>query len=632
MKRKFLLLTSLLSMVFISGFSQVCNDTLRKSVNIPGVPDGVTVTIDGKANEGFWKLIPFQSCLRDVSNAWTIDGMLCVKDSLTDADYNVKWKMAYDDANFYFFAEVTDESFIPYSDVKDQTFLNSDGTIGTTQFYYCDNLELFTLFAPDSVIEGPWSLTYASQLRMWPDLTAYADSITGGGWVTGVANQQQKGYMTKTVVTEGVGYTFEARIPFSIVVPDVPGANAIQPVEGAIFQLDLNPADRDMLVLDDSASKASPYFRENILAWNSRWNRDWGFTDYYGSATLTAKLQDLKAIDIPGVPEGAAITIDGKADEPFWTQIESTPVLNDVSNAWTVDGLLPLTPSADFGFNFKMAYDAENLYFFADVADESFIPYSDVMDQTYLEKDGTISKTQPYWCDNIELFTLFAAPDVIEGPWSLTYASQLRMWPDLTAYADTITGGGWVMGVDNQQDKGYTTKTVVNEGVGYTFEARIPFSIVVPDVPGANAIQPEEGAVIHFDVNPADRDLLILGDSASQTGPSRELITSWNSPWNRDWGFTDYYGFAVFGQKIIPSAIKPNTLSSIKVYPTIFDNSLTVDNLEGNSTISIVNLTGQSVYNRNFSTQKVNLDVENLAKGMYILSVNGNTVTKIVKK
>ncbi len=633
MKRKFLLFASLLSMVFNSGYSQVCNDTLRKSVNIPGVPEGVSVTIDGKADEGFWKLIPFQSCLRDVSDAWTIDGMRCVKDSLTDSDYNVNWKMAYDDANFYFFAEVTDESFIPYSDVKDQTYLNADGTIAATQFYYCDNLELFTLFAPDSVIEGPWSLTYASQLRMWPDLTAYADSITGGGWAVGVDNPQQKGYMTKTVVTDGVGYTFEAKIPFSVVVPDVPGAHAIQPVEGATFQLDLNPADRDMLILDDSTSKADPFFREEILSWNSRWNRDWGFTDYYGSATLTAKLQDLKAIDIPGVPEGAAVTIDGKADEPFWSLIEATPVLNDVSNAWTVDGLLPLTPSDDFGFDFKMAWDAENLYFFADVTDESFIPYSDVMDQTYLNDDGTIGKTQFYYCDNIELFTLFAPPDVIEGPWSLTYASQLRMWPELNAYSDSITGGGWVTGVENQQDKGYTTKTVVTDGVGYTFEARIPFSIIVPDVPGAHAVQPVKDAIFRLDVNPADRDMLVLDDSTNKASPFfREIIASWNAPWNRDWGFSDYYGFAVLKDKLNPTAIRPSTLSAIRVYPTVFNNSLTVDNLEGNSTISIVNLTGQSVYNRNFSAQKVNLDMENLAKGMYILSVNGNTVTKIIKK
>ena len=290
MKRKILLLTSLLTIVFMSGFSQVCNDTLRKSVDIPGVPDGVTVTIDGTASESFWDQIPFQLCLRDVTNAWTIDGMRCVTDSLTDADINFKWKMAYDDANFYFFADVTDESFISYSDVMDQTYLNSDGTIGKTEFYYCDNIELFTLFANDTVVEGPWSLTYASQLRMWPELTAYADSITGGGWAVSVENPQDKGYMTRTVVTDGVGYTFEARIPFSVVVPDVPGAHSIQPVEGATIQLDVNPADRDMLILDDSTDKANPYFRENILAWNSRWNRDWGFTDYYGSATLTPKL------------------------------------------------------------------------------------------------------------------------------------------------------------------------------------------------------------------------------------------------------------------------------------------------------------------------------------------------------
>ncbi len=631
MKRKFLLLTTLLSIGITTGFTQVCNDTLRKSVNIPGVPDGVNVTIDGKANEGFWKLIPFQSCLRDISNAWTIDEMRCVKDSLTDSDFNVKWKMAYDDANFYFFAEVRDESFIPYSDVKDQTYLNPDGTIETTQFNYCDNFELFTLFAPNNYIEG-WILTYASQIRMWPDLTAYADSITGGGWVIGVDYPQQKGYKAKTVVNVGEGYTFEAKIPFSVVVPDDSLAQAIQPVEGAIFQLDLNAADRDMLILDNSYNKASPHFREDLLAWNSRWNRNWGFTDYYGSATLTAKLQDLKTIDIPGVPDGAVVTIDGKADEPFWSQIEATPVTNDVTNAWTIDSLLPLTPSADYGLNFKLAWDAENLYFFADVTDESFIPYSAVMDQTYPEKDGTLAKTQPYWCDNIELFTLFAAPDVTEGPWSHDYASQLRMWPDPTAYADTITGGGWVMGVDNRQDKGYATKTVVNEGVGYTFEARIPFSILVPDVPGANVIKPGEDAVIHFDLYSTDRDLFILGDSANQTGLSRELITSWNSPWNRNWGWTDYYGFAVFEQKIIPSAVRPNTLSAIRVYPTVFNNSLIVDNLEGRNTISIVNLTGQSVYNRIFCSQKVNLHVENLAKGMYILAVNGNMVTKIVKK
>jgi len=637
MKNKTLLMMVLALMFGFKGYSQLkSNDTLQRTMEIPGIPDGATVAIDGKSDEGFWGKIPFQECKRDITNAWMIADLDSVRPT---ANMYVKYKCAYDANNLYFFAEVKDDALVSWSQVKNQTFAMKDGTTGKTEPYHCDNIELYTLFAPAGTVEGPWSLTYASQLRMWPDLnpTPFSEKITGGGWSASIENPGALGYVTSTVKTE-TGYTFEARIPFAVIVPPADVTDAVLPVEGNTIFFDLNPADRDVVDIGTTEEERGGRERTTIHSWNSRWNRDWGFTDYYGLAKFTAKLTDAPValhLDIPGVPANVTPVIDGKASEGFWSLVPEQTIAKDVTNAWTVDGMVPYTSTDNYGMKFKVAYDANNMYFFADVTDNELVSWSQVKNQTFAMKDGTTGKTEPYHCDNIELYTLFAPAGTVEGPWSLTYASQLRMWPDLnpTPFSDKITGGGWSASIENPGALGYVTSTV-KTATGYTFEARIPFAVIVPPADVTDAVQPVTGNTIFFDVNPADRDVLDIGTTEEErAGRERTFIGSWSADWSRDWGFTDYYGTATFKDKINNVGINTTKTNSVKVYPTVCTSSIKLENLsDANNVISICNVAGQKVLSQNVKNSYVTLNVEDLKSGMYLVTVNGKVVSKIIKK
>ena len=631
MKCKTLLLIAIALLTAFSGFSQILNaDTLVRKMDIPGIPDGATVTIDGKADEAFWSKIPFQECMRDVSKAWEIAGMASV---LPEATMKVKFKCAYDAKNLYFFADVTDDALVSWSQVKDQTFTKDDATTDITLPFHCDNIELFTLFAPNTIVEGPWSLTYASQLRMWPDLnpTSFSEKITGGGWSSAIEDPGSLGYVTKTVQT-ATGYTFEATIPFDVILPPADITDAVQPVIGNTIQFDINPADRDALDIGTTAAEKAGRERTTIHSWNSRWSRNWGFTDYYGLATFTAKLAGeitVAQIDIPGVPANETVTIDGKADESFWSMIPETKVGKDISNAWETTGVIDLIDSPDFGMKYKVAYDAANLYFYADVTDESLISWSMVKDQTFTKDDATTDVTLPFHCDNIELYTLFAPNTIVEGPWSLTYASQLRMWPDLnpTPFSEKITGGGWSSAIENPGALGYVTKTV-KTATGYTFEATIPFAVILPDADVTDAVQPIAGNMIQFDVNPADRDVLDIGTTAAERGGrEREQIFAWNADWSRNWGFTDYYGIANFKSKLITSSntISEESNTDFNVFYSPANKQITIKSSNVFSA-TLYNIAGQAM-----SSQFINgkMSVANMKSGIYIINAkdaSGNRV------
>lgn len=82
-------------------------------------------------------------------------------------------------------------------------------------------------------------------------------------------------------------------------------------------------------------------------------------------------------------------------------------------------------------------------------------------------------------------------------------------------------------------------------------------------------------------------------------------------------------------------SVKELDATQISVYPNPFANSITIqlDAFE-NSTVQISDMTGKIVYNEQHSGKELNLNVESLAKGQYILQLNnakGTSFTKLVK-
>ena len=343
-----------------------------------------------------------------------------------------------------------------------------------------------------------------------------------------------------------------------------------------------------------------------------------------------------RSMDIPGVPDGITILIDGKSDEGFWDMIPFQECKRDIYNAWMIADLDSVRSTATMHLKFKCAYDANNLYFYADVTDDALVSWSQVKDQTFVNNDGTTGITQPYWCDNIELYTLFAPATYAEG-WGLTYASQLRMWPDLspTPFIDNITGGGWSHFIEDPGAKGYVTSTA-KTSTGYTFEARIPFAVILPPDEEIIAVKPVAGNTIQFDIYVFDRDLINIGTSENETGGRQcTAIHSWNSRWNRNWGYTDYYGSATFKDKIINTGLTKNNASPVKVYPTLCNNSITINNLTAakkSSSIRICNIAGQNIISQMANSTSVAINTTNFESGLYIVYVDGKPVSKIIKQ
>ena len=71
--------------------------------------------------------------------------------------------------------------------------------------------------------------------------------------------------------------------------------------------------------------------------------------------------------------------------------------------------------------------------------------------------------------------------------------------------------------------------------------------------------------------------------------------------------------------------------SSIAIYPNPATTELTISSTDKITNITITNLLGQTFYNHIYNTEKIQVDVANLPKGMYLIKVNGSEVRKFVK-
>ena len=319
------------------------------------------------------------------------------------------------------------------------------------------------------------------------------------------------------------------------------------------------------------------------------------------------------------------VVIDGLANEGFWSLIEPNYLVYDVTDAWYVEGAIPVEPSDVFDVMWKATMDEDYFYLYVEVTDNEFVPRSMV------DFDNAWDN------DNIELFFLFADTTVVMPDWSLEQASQLRVWPDTDlARADSITGGGWVSGmVGSIGHLDYTSRTVLTDN-GYTTEVRIPWLLIVPSVDGELGYLDDDDEFVpiviselpgfQFDINVADRN-----DPTPEAG--RDFIWSWSSKWNRNWGFTEAYGWLEIAEGLtnvsVPSSFNTNSLT---VYPNPASTRLSVANLNGFNSIHIVNVVGQVVYATQSDAVRMDLDVSHLKNGVYMLMVIDESGNRVVEK
>jgi hypothetical protein len=506
------------------------------------------------------------------------------------------------------------------------------------------------------VIMPDWALGEASQVRVWADLdAATADTVTAGGWAGGmIANEGMMGYRSRTVKTDK-GYMIETRIPFGLIVPSFNGEfgyfddddNFIPIVISELenFQFDIQVADRD-----DPAEGGQ---RKYLHQWSATWNRNWGFTEGYGILSVGEPLYK----EVGEVPDEARpttdprferaratiqpiggyqgeITIDGKADEGFWSKIEPMKLQFDVSDAWFTNDMKPIDPeiaaSGDYHLTWKMTFDDDFFYIFTDVTDDVLVSRSMVAGE-----DAWVN-------DNLELFFLFAPENVIMPDWALGEASQVRVWADLdAATADTVTAGGWAGGmIANEGMMGYSSRTV-KTSKGYTIETRIPFGLIVPSFNGEFGYFDDDDNFIpikiselknfQFDIQVADRD-----DPAA--GGQRKYLHQWSATWNRNWGFTEGYGILSVGEPLYDPTIDVGKvdIKQVRMYPNPTTNRLILENLEGSSLVSINNLLGQEVYRVSTTDERLVLNLGSFNNGIYLVRITNDqghmTVEKLIKR
>jgi hypothetical protein len=75
---------------------------------------------------------------------------------------------------------------------------------------------------------------------------------------------------------------------------------------------------------------------------------------------------------------------------------------------------------------------------------------------------------------------------------------------------------------------------------------------------------------------------------------------------------------------------RPEVVSLVGLSTT--STSLTITSSKKITSLSITNLLGQTVYNNIYNTDKVQIDVADLPKGLYFIKVNGSQVQKFLKE
>jgi len=299
------------------------------------------------------------------------------------------------------------------------------------------------------------------------------------------------------------------------------------------------------------------------------------------------------------IPVGTA-TIDDAGDETFYSAEQTTDAFNKTGCA--------TYPDADFTFSFKVCYDANYLYIFGTSVD-------DTPDITPDE-----GATSPWTFDNSEIFIDLDTNNsgVVTG--YDTNTVQLRV----------------NRGMDSVQTFGRAPRTAYqlmweDTSDGWIYEVAVPWKAVLSDGQVTEDIMMyvAEGMAHGFDMAGADSD----GDP---TAGSRDCQTAWDNDEPSDdadrtednaWNNRSVFGVVTFEPLII--AIDNVTTADATVYPNPTSGAITFENLNGATSIEIMNLAGQVVLTADVTNSNI-VDMSQLTSGIYVAKV-GQSFVKVVK-
>jgi hypothetical protein len=336
--------------------------------------------------------------------------------------------------------------------------------------------------------------------------------------------------------------------------------------------------------------------RENMLRWWGTSNEGWHDASYFGTAELSdyvasSTLQIVKASSAP--------TIDGEiAGDDAWIAPwidQSTYVLRNGDTY--PDGYAELDDSTDFYMRFKVMWDADNMYLFVEVTDETV--FCDTTGTTH-EQDGV----EVYFDGDNSKKVGPGYDDVDDKQYRWIYGKK-------AVAAGAADGGTWAW---------------KETEVGYDLEVQIPKDMLLFD--------PEDGAVIGFEVQVNDND--------GQSSPARENMARWWSDDNMSWNDASLFGTAelVSGVNAIDSkpVTKARHFELSQNYPNPFNASTSISytiERSGMVKLTVFDMVGKEVAKlvnefRNPGDYKVTFDGSNLSTGIYFyrLETGSNVATQ----
>ena len=81
---------------------------------------------------------------------------------------------------------------------------------------------------------------------------------------------------------------------------------------------------------------------------------------------------------------------------------------------------------------------------------------------------------------------------------------------------------------------------------------------------------------------------------------------------------------------IVSNLTNPSTI--LNIFPNPTTNQLTITTTDKITSVAITNLIGQTLYNQQYNSPQVQVDVATLPTGMYLVRINGSEVRKFVKQ
>jgi len=330
-------------------------------------------------------------------------------------------------------------------------------------------------------------------------------------------------------------------------------------------------------------------------------------------ASLTAFSQ--ATVSAGKLPESVTITIDGKADEAVWNAVEAITLDSCSSNingdpmigdSYANPPMICEMPSeTDLSVSYKLLWDETNIYLLVEAKDDAVVNYTSKGG----DENGEVNKWD---VDNVEAF--FNPENILEQG-ALITSSQIRAlvaeYDDGEYYNDFSAGGFAAYFPDS-----YIYETVETAD-GYVLEWQVPWTTIV-DLESKTI---EVGLEMGFTLNVGDCD---------GVETNREHIINWANNWVDDWRDNSRWGKLVLGEEVIVSN-KQNELSNLNIYPSLATDQVTIENVNVNSEVNVLNTLGQVVMSTKANDRNLTLNVSSLVKGMYIVNVNGVSL-KIIKK